>query len=138
MWLRLPAWIALQLNEVTGKVGFMARSCCNATEAYKPGCGVGTWVHDNEIWHNSTAKGYEGWTWKGDTSSDESTGHMFAFAVRPTRCDPPFLTTFPRNTPAVHILGGSPPRASVETPSQPPQPPRPPYACGRSASCPCG
>ena len=43
-----------------------------------PGLG---WMHDNEVWHNSTAKGYEGWTWKGDTSSDETDGHMFAFAV---------------------------------------------------------
>jgi len=31
------------------------------------------------VWHNSTA--YPGWQWKGDTSSDEVTGHLFVYPL---------------------------------------------------------
>ena len=30
-------------------------------------------------WHNSSY--YKGWKWKGDTSSDEVVGHMFALSI---------------------------------------------------------
>ena len=32
-------------------------------------------------WNNCTIPGYEGWEWKGDTSSDEVTGHIFAYSI---------------------------------------------------------
>jgi len=31
------------------------------------------------VWHNSTV--YPGWQWKGDTSSDEVTGHLFVYPL---------------------------------------------------------
>lgn len=60
-----------QLNDVTGISGLMGRSCISPEEALPAG---GTW-------YNSTAAGYEGWKWKGDTSSDEVAGQMFGFAA---------------------------------------------------------
>jgi hypothetical protein len=60
-----------QLNDVTGISGLMGRSCITPYEALPAG---GTW-------YNSTAVGYEGWRWKGDTSSDEVAGQMFGFAM---------------------------------------------------------
>ena len=32
-------------------------------------------------WHNSTAPGFDGWQWKGDASSDEVVGHLFAYTT---------------------------------------------------------
>lgn len=54
----LPAPLRQFLNDVTGIKGLMARSAVV----------TGT-PHQNGAWHKSTA--YPGWTWKGDTSSDE-------------------------------------------------------------------
>jgi hypothetical protein len=68
------------LNNVTGKRGLMGRSCC-APDTFNKTCAKGTWIHDNEKWHPSANKDYEGWWWKGDTSSDEVVGHMFAMSV---------------------------------------------------------
>jgi len=34
---------------------------------------------DNGSWHESA--GEPGWSWKGDTSSDEVVGHMFAYPL---------------------------------------------------------
>ena len=59
------------LVQVTGVNGLMARSAVSPGESTGPG---GTW-------HNSTAPGLEGWQWKGDTSSDEVTGHTFAYPI---------------------------------------------------------
>eukprot|EP00040_Diaphanoeca_grandis_P019454 m.102767 g.102767 ORF g.102767 m.102767 type:complete len:842 (-) comp27434_c0_seq1:392-2917(-) len=69
------------LNTITDKKGLMARSCCAPDEIKAGTCMDGSWIHDHETWWNSTAAGYEGWTWKGDTSSDESTGHVFGLSV---------------------------------------------------------
>jgi hypothetical protein len=69
------------LNEVTGKPGLMARSACSPTEVKLQTCMKGSWIHDKEIWYNSTNPAYRGYTWKGDTSSDESTGHIFGLAA---------------------------------------------------------
>ena len=52
----------------------MARSTVSPGEAHS-----GT--HDVETWRNSTTAGYEQWLWKGDTSSDEVVGHMFAYPI---------------------------------------------------------
>lgn len=65
------------LNDVTATPGLMARSACGPKELAAGTCaGNGTWIHDKEHWHNSTAREYEGWVWKGDTSSDEVVGHV--------------------------------------------------------------
>jgi hypothetical protein len=56
------------LNNVTGVQGLMARSV--VPENVTVGGGV---------WHNSTSE--PGWKWKGDTSSDEVVGHMFALPI---------------------------------------------------------
>ena len=34
---------------------------------------------DGEAWHDSSSE--PGWRWKGDTSSDEVVGHMFAYPL---------------------------------------------------------
>lgn len=34
---------------------------------------------DGEVWHDSFSE--PGWKWKGDTSSDEVVGHMFAYTL---------------------------------------------------------
>ena len=34
---------------------------------------------DGETWHDSNS--VPGWKWKGDTSSDEVVGHMFAYPI---------------------------------------------------------
>ena len=34
---------------------------------------------DGPTWHTSTS--IPGWRWKGDTSSDEVVGHMFAYPI---------------------------------------------------------
>jgi hypothetical protein len=59
----------LFLYEASGGVanGFPARSAAR----------VGDKIYSGGTWHNSTLK--PGWKWKGDTSSDEITGHMFAY-----------------------------------------------------------
>jgi hypothetical protein len=70
------------LNRITNIPGLMARSACAPDEIAAGTCaGNGTWIHDKTTWVNSTAVGYEGWLWKTDTSSDESTGHVFAFPI---------------------------------------------------------
>jgi hypothetical protein len=56
------------LNNVTGIEGLMARSVLHQTQAPPSG-----------TWHNSTV--YPGWIWKGDTSSDEVTGHLFVYPL---------------------------------------------------------
>ena len=66
------------LNNVTGVTGLMGRSCCSPLTFNKT-CGGHT--HDAEHWHPSTNPNYVGWWWKGDTSSDEVAGHMFALSV---------------------------------------------------------
>ena len=66
------------LNNVTGVKGLMGRSCCSPLTFNKT-CGGHT--HDAEQWHPSTNPRYAGWWWKGDTSSDEVAGHMFALSV---------------------------------------------------------
>ncbi|KAA0166679.1 hypothetical protein FNF28_03053 [Cafeteria roenbergensis] len=63
------------LNDVTGIKGLMARSCI-APGAPPPGAGK---------WFNATAPGFEGWMWKGDTSSDEVSGHLFGWTLALTR-----------------------------------------------------
>ena len=62
------------LYRVTGVAGLMARSTVSPGEAHS-----GT--HDVETWRNSTVPGFEKWLWKGDTSSDEVVGHMFAYPI---------------------------------------------------------
>lgn len=66
------AWKAFEamefLNNVTGIPGLMARSVLP----------VGQKIPDGK-WYNSTA--YPGWQWKGDTSSDEVVGHMWAYPL---------------------------------------------------------
>ena len=61
----------LKLNEFTAIRGLMARS-------FLP---PGQPITSGGTWHNVTLPGYEGWIWKGDTSSDEVTGHMFAYPI---------------------------------------------------------
>eukprot|EP01104_Vermistella_antarctica_P001095 TRINITY_DN11154_c0_g1_i1.p1 TRINITY_DN11154_c0_g1~~TRINITY_DN11154_c0_g1_i1.p1 ORF type:complete len:881 (+),score=128.69 TRINITY_DN11154_c0_g1_i1:2-2644(+) len=56
------------LNNVTGIKGLMARSVLNQTES--PG---------GADWYNSSSM--PGWIWNGNTSSDEVTGHFFAYPV---------------------------------------------------------
>jgi hypothetical protein len=58
----------MRLEEITGIPGFYARSFLSTDEP-RPGGGE---------WH-PTPDGK--WLWKGDTSSDESVGHYFAYAV---------------------------------------------------------
>jgi len=69
---KADAWHSFEgmefLNNVTGIAGLMARSVLNQTATPSSG-----------TWHNSTV--YPGWIWKGDTSSDEVTGHMFAHPI---------------------------------------------------------
>ena len=73
------------LNNVTGKKGLMARSACSPADIKAGICsGAKSWIHDKEKWYNSTNPAYKGWLWKGDTSSDESTGHIFALAATAT------------------------------------------------------
>ena len=72
------------LNAVTGRRGLMARSCCDPASWNNHSCGYETWIHDKtRPWYNSTATDprLRGYRWKGDTSSDETTGHVFALAV---------------------------------------------------------
>ena len=84
------------LHNVTGVRGLYARSACapddvgcateratlrrSCTSQVTPGC----CQHEGTCglqWRNSTAAGYDGWVWKSDTSSDETCGHFFAFAI---------------------------------------------------------
>ena len=51
----------------------MGRSCCSPSTFNKT-CGGHT--HDNEQWHESINPNYQGWWWKGDTSSDEVAGKL--------------------------------------------------------------
>ncbi|EGD83339.1 hypothetical protein PTSG_03947 [Salpingoeca rosetta] len=57
------------LVDVTGVRGLMARSAVSPSEPTPSG----------GVWHNSTNPKYKGWLWKGDASSDEVVGHMFAY-----------------------------------------------------------
>lgn len=52
-----------------GSGAFVARSAIKA----------GDTIYSGGTWHNSTTK--PGWLWKGDTSSDEITGHMFLYPL---------------------------------------------------------
>ena len=45
------------LNEVTDVKGLMARSACAPAELAAQTCANGSWIHDKERWHASTAKG---------------------------------------------------------------------------------
>eukprot|EP01116_Phalansterium_solitarium_P014972 TRINITY_DN3293_c0_g2_i1.p2 TRINITY_DN3293_c0_g2~~TRINITY_DN3293_c0_g2_i1.p2 ORF type:complete len:654 (+),score=269.04 TRINITY_DN3293_c0_g2_i1:3242-5203(+) len=67
------AWQAFEamefLNNVTGIDGLMARSVLKKTDP-PPTDGK---------WYNSTV--FPEWIWKGDTSSDEVVGHMFAYPL---------------------------------------------------------
>uniref|UniRef100_A0A6B2KYC0 Uncharacterized protein n=1 Tax=Arcella intermedia TaxID=1963864 RepID=A0A6B2KYC0_9EUKA len=66
----LRAFAAMEkLNTVTGIKGLMARSFARPEE-------VDNW---SDHWRNSTTE--PGWAWKGDTSSDEVTGHMFVYPL---------------------------------------------------------
>ena len=56
------------LHQVTGIRGLMARSVVDENVTV-----------DGEEWHESSSE--QGWLWKGDTSSDEVVGHMFAFPL---------------------------------------------------------
>jgi hypothetical protein len=56
------------LNNVTGVRGLMARSVVSENVSV-----------DGGAWHNSSSE--PGWKWKGDTSSDEVVGHMFAYPI---------------------------------------------------------
>lgn len=56
------------LNDLTGIKGLFGRSFI--LEGQPTGGGT---------WHNSTV--FPGWEWKGDTSSDEVVGHMFAYPL---------------------------------------------------------
>eukprot|EP00817_Percolomonadidae_sp_ATCC50343_P007048 CAMPEP_0117418966 /NCGR_PEP_ID=MMETSP0758-20121206/643_1 /TAXON_ID=63605 /ORGANISM="Percolomonas cosmopolitus, Strain AE-1 (ATCC 50343)" /LENGTH=341 /DNA_ID=CAMNT_0005199789 /DNA_START=673 /DNA_END=1695 /DNA_ORIENTATION=- len=58
------------LNDITNIPGLPARSALHQTS--DPGYGH---------WHNSTNPTYNGWIWKGDTSSDEIVGHLFAYPL---------------------------------------------------------
>ncbi|MEW6158131.1 MAG: hypothetical protein AB1813_11900 [Verrucomicrobiota bacterium] len=58
----------MRLEEITGVPGFYARSFVSKHEP-RPQGGEWHWTPDGE------------WLWKGDTSSDESVGHYFAYAV---------------------------------------------------------
>lgn len=49
--------------------GFPARSAAR----------VGDTIFSGGTWHNSSRR--PGWVWKGDTSSDEVTGHMFVYPL---------------------------------------------------------
>ena len=92
----------LNLNRITGKQGFMARSLCSPSEwnagtlvledlsqqqkcldaLEKTGtCGGSKDTHDREHWKQSTVKGFENWYWKDDTSSDEVVGHAFSLLI---------------------------------------------------------
>ncbi len=62
------------LNNVTGIPGLMARSAVRPGEAHGSD---GTWHPVNA----ARVPEYAGWTWKGDTSSDEVTGHVFAHTL---------------------------------------------------------
>eukprot|EP00050_Salpingoeca_kvevrii_P011097 m.12660 g.12660 ORF g.12660 m.12660 type:complete len:765 (-) comp3253_c0_seq1:54-2348(-) len=63
------------LNDITPITGLMARS------AVMPGQS-----HQSGHWHNSTNPNYKGWQWKGDTSSDEVVGHLFAYPIVSRHC----------------------------------------------------
>lgn len=62
----------MRLLEVTGRPGFFARSVCHRTEPQ-----FGRSEHNPE-WRVS---GDGEWEWKGDTSSDELTGHFYAYSI---------------------------------------------------------
>lgn len=54
--------------QVTGVRGLMARSVVDENSTV-----------DGEAWHDSSSE--PGWRWKGNTSSDEVVGHMFAYPL---------------------------------------------------------
>ncbi len=64
---RRSVQLLMRLEEITGHPGFPARSFVAAGQS-----------HDNGEWH-PTPDGR--WLWKGDTSSDESVGHYYGYAL---------------------------------------------------------
>lgn len=64
---RRSVQLLMRLEEITGHPGFPARSFVAAGQS-----------HDHGEWH-PTPDGR--WRWKGDTSSDESVGHYYGYAL---------------------------------------------------------
>ncbi len=62
--------LTLPPSQVTGVRGLMARSVLHENSTVPVPAGE---------WHRSTS--IPGWLWKGDTSSDEVAGHMFAYPL---------------------------------------------------------
>ena len=60
------------LVNITGIQGLMGRTCVAPGEPYPT---------SDPDWHNTTDPRLQGWHFKGDASSDEVVGHMFAHAV---------------------------------------------------------
>jgi hypothetical protein len=62
-----------QLNKITGVMGYPARSLASPSD---------TIDEDNKWgWNRSPVPEYEGWWFKGNTSSDEITAHMLAYPI---------------------------------------------------------
>eukprot|EP00043_Microstomoeca_roanoka_P019783 m.229726 g.229726 ORF g.229726 m.229726 type:complete len:770 (-) comp17056_c4_seq1:240-2549(-) len=74
------------LVDITGVPGLMGRSAVSPSEPIPSG----------GVWHNSTNPNYSGWLWKGDASSDEVVGHMFAY--------PAVVASMPNTTEAEEAL----------------------------------
>ena len=81
------------LVNVTGVDGLPARTVVGPGEAHHSG------AHDKTQWHNSSVSGYKGWQWKGDTSSDEIVGHLFAYPMARA------LATLPRTNERRRVEG---------------------------------
>lgn len=64
---RRSVQLLMRLEEITGHPGFPARSFVEAGQS-----------HDHGEWHLTPDKR---WLWKGDTSSDESVGHYYGYAL---------------------------------------------------------
>ncbi|EDQ89373.1 uncharacterized protein MONBRDRAFT_37087 [Monosiga brevicollis MX1] len=60
------------LVNITHVRGLMARTCVSPEANHN---------NPDPNWHNSSAPGFAGWAFKGDASSDEVVGHMFAHMV---------------------------------------------------------
>ena len=87
------------LHNITGPVrGLYARSACAPSDedcapargtlrrscdaVVTPGCCDSPGQRACGVqWRNSSVAAFDGWVWKSDTSSDESCGHFFAFAI---------------------------------------------------------
>jgi hypothetical protein len=66
-----------RLERITGIPGFVARSL--RPSQYTPGGHEEYHYRGEGEWHESAVE--PGWQWKGDTSSDELSGHFFAWGV---------------------------------------------------------